>query len=664
MPSTINPTIYTAGVPAVKEEAAGELTKIANKLYGAINLKDCGAALDGSTDDSSAFQEALNAAAAGYLDGNSRIFVPGRCKFDPGSLDWSAFTTSSPKRRLTIVVDGTLLVMSTLVISHRMGLLGLGGAGSLAQFQIRTACVVQQSGTWTEPVIKMIGGSDQWLENVYVPQPYGPGIQVGYSEGDGGYPAGEGPQSALMRLVNVGVALRPSVATSEGIRIENCFWVWISNFGLTGATGAGSPLHIADSFQPKDGVGTGNTTGLLSVRDGVIAHKGIEFSRASGVNQIAYHLWFHNIHFESLIAPMVLINSASVNLDDIKLDHLASADPVSGEGLLLDNSVKASIGVVTVRGMNTVGPGNRHFLGPIKSIDNGNAFRSFVYGSQGYREYEELPFKFRRVADGETEQCDGFRGGDLAPSMLPSDVKVILVDQAISGWTLSNCSVAADVAPDGSSTSHKLTFSAAGSAYKDSGMSGVTDHFIVMGCWYRATTLTSFITDQAAPVFGLHLLSVTSPYWDDDTGITTTTWNYDRTTARHAQQKAGWMLLSQARKLNSSASSTFRFQMVSDKAQSYLAWKPFVLAFPASAYTRRDISRFLSKLAFVDGGAKPGVLAQLPHQTFRTGAGATGARPSASDVGAGAQWFDTTIGKPIWSTGSAWVLADGSDPDA
>ena len=44
----------------------------------------------------------------------------------------------------------------------------------------------------------------------------------------------------------------------------------------------------------------------------------------------------------------------------------------------------------------------------------------------------------------------------------------------------------------------------------------------------------------------------------------------------------------------------------------------------------------------------------------RVGAVATGSRPSAATAGAGAMMFDTTLGKPIWSTGSAWVLADGT----
>lgn len=45
---------------------------------------------------------------------------------------------------------------------------------------------------------------------------------------------------------------------------------------------------------------------------------------------------------------------------------------------------------------------------------------------------------------------------------------------------------------------------------------------------------------------------------------------------------------------------------------------------------------------------------------FRTGSGTTVQRPSATTVGAGAMYFDTTVGTPIWSTGTAWVDATGT----
>jgi hypothetical protein len=51
---------------------------------------------------------------------------------------------------------------------------------------------------------------------------------------------------------------------------------------------------------------------------------------------------------------------------------------------------------------------------------------------------------------------------------------------------------------------------------------------------------------------------------------------------------------------------------------------------------------------------------KLEAGTAATGTGATGARPSASAVGQGAQWFDTTLGKPIWSDGTNWRDAAGT----
>lgn len=45
---------------------------------------------------------------------------------------------------------------------------------------------------------------------------------------------------------------------------------------------------------------------------------------------------------------------------------------------------------------------------------------------------------------------------------------------------------------------------------------------------------------------------------------------------------------------------------------------------------------------------------------LRTGRAVTGSRPAAATVGQGAQFFDTTLNKPIWSTGSVWVDATGA----
>jgi hypothetical protein len=55
-----------------------------------------------------------------------------------------------------------------------------------------------------------------------------------------------------------------------------------------------------------------------------------------------------------------------------------------------------------------------------------------------------------------------------------------------------------------------------------------------------------------------------------------------------------------------------------------------------------------------------GVLGMPSTQAFETGEAATGSRPSAASVSAGAQFYDTTLGKPIWSNGTVWKDAAGT----
>lgn len=44
--------------------------------------------------------------------------------------------------------------------------------------------------------------------------------------------------------------------------------------------------------------------------------------------------------------------------------------------------------------------------------------------------------------------------------------------------------------------------------------------------------------------------------------------------------------------------------------------------------------------------------------TAFAGAGATAQRPTSAPTGA--QFFDTTVGRPIWWNGAAWIYADGT----
>lgn len=58
-----------------------------------------------------------------------------------------------------------------------------------------------------------------------------------------------------------------------------------------------------------------------------------------------------------------------------------------------------------------------------------------------------------------------------------------------------------------------------------------------------------------------------------------------------------------------------------------------------------------------DGAKRFGVPAD---HVIRTGRAVTASRPSASTVGAGAVFYDTTLSKPIWSDGTVWRDAAGT----
>ena len=96
------------------------------------------------------------------------------------------------------------------------------------------------------------------------------------------------------------------------------------------------------------------------------------------------------------------------------------------------------------------------------------------------------------------------------------------------------------------------------------------------------------------------------------------------------------------------------------QGEDWLFWKPWVRLLSASeGWTLSDAIKYGAGAGTVPA-APAGVTSLHPHQTFRTGQSATGSRPSASDVGQGSQFFDTTLNKPIWSNGTVWKDAAGT----
>lgn len=84
-----------------------------------------------------------------------------------------------------------------------------------------------------------------------------------------------------------------------------------------------------------------------------------------------------------------------------------------------------------------------------------------------------------------------------------------------------------------------------------------------------------------------------------------------------------------------------------------------VVVFPGgNVYVGNDLSQYLTTYAAgVLGSAGVGA----GKGAFRTGSGTTANRPTAAAAGAGSQWYDTTLGIPIWSNGTNWRNASGTN---
>lgn len=61
-----------------------------------------------------------------------------------------------------------------------------------------------------------------------------------------------------------------------------------------------------------------------------------------------------------------------------------------------------------------------------------------------------------------------------------------------------------------------------------------------------------------------------------------------------------------------------------------------------------------------DNGSDLSAVTLATSDTIRTGRDTTGNRPAASTAGVSAMFYDTTLGKPIWSNGTVWKDASGT----
>jgi hypothetical protein len=623
---------------------------IAGKLGETISLKDFGAAMDGSTDDTDEWQAAIDYLKTGA--GGGVLQVVGNSKLDPASLDFADMPVG-----FTMQINGKLTVTSGFTLMPGIHIVGVGGATQMAQCQIGPSCEIQQSGTWTEPVVKLIGQSNLYVEGVYVRASQGPSFQIGRNSDD---PENSttGRQSALCRLIRVG-ALPADLSTAVPLRVENTFWVWIRDFAFNARDSNPWAIDIADSYYPG---ALNNSTGLIDIRDGVIAGHGINIGRGFSNALQAFHFWFHNVHYEVPSGAFVTIGSEYVDVSDVQISNCNTADDIDAPTLAyVDNTAGGRIRDLKIYGANYAYEKQTPIIGtpPTEQLIY-EGFKSISYNAD-YSTYDVIPKRPRIYLDGEVEAVSAFRGSGFEPQTIPADALVYPTTQDVSAWTIGSgvTVTGGQTAPDGSATAYRIENGNAGAAdvYRSTNATGLTAHWLLLGSWVRAYDQSTRLQRDGTGLLYVYPGGATGLEWDDVSSAVASRY---ASNLRTRCTNAGWLFLSEFYKLEASGAPNdlrLGFYLITTSAD-YLVWRPFVLALPIASYTKRDAIRVLSSLVNIDTSAKAGVCQTT--RPFRTGSSATGSRPSASAVGAGTQWYDTTLGKPIWSNGTDWKDAAGT----
>jgi len=101
---------------------------------------------------------------------------------------------------------------------------------------------------------------------------------------------------------------------------------------------------------------------------------------------------------------------------------------------------------------------------------------------------------------------------------------------------------------------------------------------------------------------------------------------------------------------------SFFLPYTSGSTQDISALTPALPVAPMAAYLPESGGTVTGLLTL---GGSPAALTATTG-TLASGSGPTTGRPSASAAGVAAMWFDTTLGIPVWSDGSAWVNATGT----
>jgi hypothetical protein len=577
-----------------------------------FDVKAFGALGDGTTDDTAAV---LLADAASRAN-KASLHFEGNTRFDPSQM------TVDHSDDMTWYVNGKLTLISTLdlPVDADFTLIGLGGADrQIAFMRGGPVCeIVPPSGNVA--TIRKRGVSTTRIENVVIENAY-----------DALHVDGSATLTAYLKLQNVG--LRADATTGRhALHIDNCFWVIARECAFTG--GADHPVYITSTN------GGSGYSGLIWFYDCVTAGHGL-YAGGGDTRSV----WFHN-HVHELLESGEYAFEGS-GLDAVGFYGFENADPKSGSlgSLHLPGTELAVLSDFDARVDGTF---------PRFIQQSGWQYRTSNLGEVSGVQQEVSGLFFARPAWNVFNPYISTGFGDP-------------VAMTYSGNQGNMHITTGALAPDGTTTAFTIENTNDPVVIDEfdffSGNITLNDgDILVAGVsiynhpdFDEKQIFYTQIADNASAVFkGL------SP---DNGG------DSYRSNAPDNELiiNQNWINLSTAHQVVSHPSSGSGIACklvarISPGTVSYTTqrfWNPWMRVLRvADGFDWTDALKLMSATGYMRSGLPKQHTAIPENHMFLTGKSTTANRPSSPAEGA--QWFDTTLGKPIWYDGSGWVDATGT----
>ena len=593
---------------------------VTNKLQESVSVVDFGADPTGVADSTAAIQAAINAVSSG--NGPSVLLFVGTFTYNPSSLTYSGAT-----HKVTWLVEGTLKPTTTIILTSSFEIIGLGGAtfGAVA-FVLGSCCgIVAPAGSI--PVIKTQGAADHVLKNIIINGCY-----------QGLYLDGASSLGALSRFENVNILCETAGGTP--LVIDAFFWAWFVNCKFNTTTVPTKSILITNTSTAY------SQSGLIYFTDCITSGRGISVNPSVGY---CGSIYFKNHTHESLPVGEDFFYAQS-NSNNITFDKLELADTVVGAGYTFDLA-----GVVGFRLMNSSPQSFRNLPARMISetdnfFNNSDTTYNVGTGSANSSAQYKGAFHGRLLSRGHIA---------TAPVGIGTAIAVTVPTGTSSGIVFTG----GQTALDSSATAYKIVSATPGSGGTQGKNIYQVGTALNTGDYVILYSMVKMLDSTTGGGPGNGILGL---MWN--TGSVVLISNQGRTATEaapagpdQALADTGWMpCICAFRAAETATHDLIVATLVSDASAGYLIWKPNVRIIPASyGFTDQDCIRLINSYGAMHN-ANSGVISVMEHQTTRTGLNITASRPAAATVGKGAQFYDTTLGLPIWSDGTNWRNAAGT----